>query len=335
MNLPEPRGDLSSALIEFLLGAPTGSALPAIGKLQDPLADEDLQLALYLCYELHYRGFDDLDADLEWNPDLLRLRGTLEHAFLQGLTRAVPRRGDVEPDGVGALLFKLSEADVGPSLSRHLGSSGTLAEFQEFVVHRSAYQLKEADPHSWAIPRLEGQPKAALLEVQFDEYGSGRADRIHAHLFAEAMAALGLNSAYGAHLDVIPGFTLATVNLMSYFGLHRRWRGAIVGHLAMFEITSAEPNRRYANALRRLGLEQATPFFDEHVEADSVHENIAAYDLAEGLARQHPELTADIIWGADCLLALEGRWAEILLAAWERGETSLRRPLGEPKLIAA
>ena len=95
--------------------------------------------------------------------------------------------------------------------------------------------------------------------------------------------------------------------LMSFFGLHRRRRGAIAGHLAVLETTSSEPMRRYAAGLRRLGFgEDATRFFDEHVEADSVHENIAAYDMAQGLAVAEPDLTADILFGARALLALDG-----------------------------
>src|SRR6201999_1753425 len=97
----------------------------------------------------------------------------------------------------------------------------------------------------------------------------------------------------------MPAGPLATVNLMSLFGLHRRLRGAIVGHLALFEMTSSIPNRRYANGLRRLGFDaDATAFYDEHVVADAVHENVAAVDLAGGLARQQPELAADVLWGA-------------------------------------
>ena len=164
-----------------------------------------------------------------------------------------------------------------------------MEQLREFLIHRSAYQLKEADPHSWAIPRLSGPPKAALVEVQADEYGGGRPERVHARLFADAMEAAGLDSSYGAYLDRIPGVTLATVNLMSMCGLNRRLLGAIVGHLALFEMTSSIPNRRYAAGIRRLGLgERATEFFDEHVLADAVHENIAAVDLAGGLARQDP-----------------------------------------------
>jgi hypothetical protein len=195
-------------------------------------------------------------------------------------------------------------------------------------VHRSAHQLKEADPHSWALPRLGGGPKAALVEIQADEYGGGRAERIHAVLFATAMAALGLDDRYGAYVDLLPAVTLRTVNLMSLCGLHRRLLGAIVGHLAMFEMTSSIPNRRYGNGLRRLGLgEAATDFFDEHVTADAVHEAVAVVDLAGGLVRQDPALAPDVLWGARCLLAVEAEWAGHLLGAWESGTTSLREPL--------
>jgi hypothetical protein len=224
-------------------------------------------------------------------------------------------------------LRAIDDADDGPSLSTYIERHATLDQALEFLIHRSAYQLKEADPHSWALPRLSGPPKAALVEIQADEYGGGRPERIHATMFARSMEALGLDSEPGAYLDAIPGHTLATVNLMSLFGLHRRWRGAIVGHLALFEMTSSIPNRRYAAGLRRLGQgEQATAFFDEHVEADAVHENIAAVDLAGGLARQQPELGPDVLWGARCLAELDARWAARVLTAWEAEESSLRDP---------
>jgi hypothetical protein len=141
------------------------------------------------------------------------------------------------------------------------------------------------------------------------------------------MAAAGLDPRYGAYLDHLPAATLATVNLMSLCGLHRRLRGAIAGHLALFEMTSSIPNRRYATGLRRLGLDAATPFFDEHVEADAVHEAIAAVDLAGGLARQEPALAADVLWGAHALMSVDGQWSRALLGAWRRGESSLRLPL--------
>ena len=290
----------------------------------DVLADDDFQLALYLCYELHYRGLPGVDPGWEWEPSLIGFRGALETRFLEALTEELGPGPDIAPQSLGAEVFAMVAEDDGPSLSRFLQSRATVDQFREFVIHRSAYQLKEADPHSWAIPRLSGPAKAALLEVQFDEYGGGKADRVHAELFANSMRALGLNAEYGAYVERLPGVTLATVNLMSYFGLNRRWRGAIIGHLAAFEISSAIPNRRYATGLRRLGFgDDATDFFDEHVEADSVHENIAAYDLAEGLAKAEPELASDIVFGVRALLRLDQRFAAHLLGAWEAERSSL------------
>jgi hypothetical protein len=325
-----------SELVLAALRAPAGSLATPIADLaadlsrevERPLEDDDLQFALFLCYELHYRSFPGVDPAWEWDPTLLTVRAALERAFFAALEVEVPVSAGADPAGVGDRLFQLEAEDNGPSLSRFLELEANLDQFREFVVHRSLYQLKEADPHSWAIPRLDGAAKAALLEVQGDEYGGGRAERMHSLLFAKTMRGLGLNDAENAYLGQVPGTTLATVNLMSACGLHRSRRGAIVGHLAMFEMTSARPNRRYGNALRRLGFgAETTDFYDEHVEADAVHENIAAYDLAGGLARAEPGLADDILYGARAMLHLEGRFARHLLGAWEAGESSLLRPL--------
>ena len=326
LTLPAPRGELSAELLDAL--TQPVHALPALPV--GPEADEDVQLALYLCYELHYRGAPGVDEAWEWEPSLLALRRELEERFLADIEALAPPTGEAPaPEEMDVALRRIADDEDGPSLSRHLEREGTLDQMLEFFVHRSAYQLKEADPHAWAIPRLSGSPKAALVEIQADEYGGGRPDRVHAHLFAEAMRAVGLDARYGAYLELIPGVALATVNLMSLFGLHRRWRGAITGHLALFEMTSSIPNARYARALRRLGFDGAAlDFFDEHVEADAVHENVAAVDLAGGLARAEPALAADILWGARCLAAVEDRWTRHLLEAWSAGETSLRAPLG-------
>jgi hypothetical protein len=296
--------------------------------VEDPLTDDDLQLALYICFELHYRSFPKVDPAWEWSPALLTVRALLEEAFFERLEAEVGPGEPVDPSEIGEHLFRLEAGDEGVSLSRHLEVAAGVEEFREFVVHRSLYQLKESDPHSWAIPRLSGPAKTALLEVQADEYGGGRPERMHSVLFAKTMRTLGLDDRENAYLGDVPGVTLATVNLMSALGLRRARRGAIVGHLAMFEMTSALPNRRYGNGLRRLGFdEEATDFYDEHVEADAVHENIAAYDLAGGLARQEPDVAADIVFGARALLYLEDRFGRHLLGSWQAGETSLRRSM--------
>lgn len=322
--LPTPRGPLSEAVLERLHTAPVRPVPLPPADVADPLGDDDLHLALYLCYELSYRGLPGVDDDWEWEPSLVAMRREMERAFEAGLRQAVAPVAAPPADEIDLALRALVDADDAPSLSRHLEREGTLEQMREFLVHRSAYQLKEADPHSFAIPRLSGPAKAALVEIQFDEYGGGRPERVHAELFRAAMDAVGLDARYGAHVEELPGVTLATVNLMSMCGLRRSLRGAIVGHLACFEMTSSIPNRRYGNALRRLGFgSDATHFFDEHVEADAVHENLAAVDVAGGLTRQEPRLAADVLWGASALLLLDGRWARHLLGRWAAGESSL------------
>lgn len=329
IELPPPRGPLTEQLFEALQGPPQ-ARLEAPDRVDspDPIADDDLQLALYVAYELHYSEIRGVDEHWEWAPSLLAFRAALERSFEAAVAALVVPATTDELRSVPEALQAIVAEDPGPPLSRFLESQGSEEQMREQVVHRSAYQLKEADPHSWAIPRLSPGPKAALLEVQFDEYGGGNGERMHSVLFAKAMAGLGLDDTYGAYLDRWPGVTLAGVNLVTGFGLHRRRRGALVGHLAGFEMTSSIPNRRYGNALRRLGYgPEVTHFYDEHVEADAVHENIAAWDLAGGLAAAEPEAAADILFGARALLQVEARWATHLMDSWERGESSLLAPL--------
>ena len=93
------------------------------------------------------------------------------------------------------------------------------------------------------------------------------------------------------YLDHVPAITLASMNLMSMFGLQRRLRGAVAGHVAAFEMTSSVPSKYYGTAFRKLGYgPEVTWYVDEHVEADAVHEQIAVRDLAGALAQDGPYL---------------------------------------------
>lgn len=337
MPLPAPRGPVGAALLDLLthrssdpaalhdavaatLAAPAGSWLE----------HDDVQLALTCMYELHYRGLDGVDDDWEWQPDVLAARAALERAVEAELRErvTVPVLVDTSAAAVAAALFALTSSDEGPSMSRWIARRARRTHLEELLAHRSVYQLKEADPHTWAVPRLGGAPKVALMEIQSDEYGAGDPERQHAALFAQAMRGLDLDDTYGRYVDHVPAITLAHPNVMSMFGLHRRLRGAIVGHLAAFEMTSSVPNRLYGNGMRRVGLGlDVTDYFDEHVEADAVHEQIAGRDLAGRLVEQDPTLGADVMWGAAACLALDGWWAQHVLDCWESGGTSLRQPL--------
>ncbi|GAA4663385.1 iron-containing redox enzyme family protein [Kineococcus glutinatus] len=328
MPLPAARGPLSAALREVLTGTrPAADLLPlarTAATAQDPLREEDLQIALTVLYELHYRGLRGVSDDWEWDGDLLAARAVLE-AAVEAALRALVAVPDAAPDEVAETLFAMAADDSGPAVSRFLCRSATPEQFREFLVHRSIYHLKEADPHTWAIPRLSGVPKAALVEVQADEYGGGRPDRMHAALFARTMRAAGLDDGYGRYVDEVPATTLVATNALSMFGLHRRLAAAAVGHLAVFEMTSSIPNKLYGNGMRRLGFDaDATWFFDEHVEADAVHEQIAGRDLAQGLARQQPGLTGEVLFGAAACLALDAVAGAHQLRCWEAGRPSLR-----------
>jgi hypothetical protein len=324
--LPAARGPVSAALLAAVTRPPHELTVPDLAGDADPLTDEDLQLALHVCYELHYRGLAGVDEAWEWHPPLLAVRARLEARLAAALAAYQPE--PVEPAEVPRALGALVDADDGPALASYVQRLATTGQLRELLVHRSVYQLKEADPHTWAIPRLTGRPKAALVEIQSDEYGGGRADRMHSALFATTMREVGLDDTYGAYVDLVPAVTLAGSVVASYFGLHRSRRGAIAGHLAALEMTSSVPMRRYGNGLRRLGLgPAATRFFDEHVEADAVHEQVAAHDLCGALARAEPELVPDILLGMRVCLALDARLAEHLLGRWQQGRSSLRAPL--------
>ncbi|HET6294662.1 MAG TPA: iron-containing redox enzyme family protein [Kribbella sp.] len=316
MQLPPPRGPLSAWVIDHLRGG-VGPA----PQLAEPWSDDDFHLALWCFYELHYRGFDESAPDAEWDPELLAFRAELEKPWTSWLQTSCRRLVTDEPPS--AQLRRLIDADDGPPLAAYLQRHADLDQFREFVLNRSVYQLKEADPHSFGIPRLDGATKAALVEIQADEYGGGRPERMHSELFRTTMRWLGLDDSYGHYVPEVPAVTLAWANVMSLFALHSRWTGALLGHLAALEMTSTLPNRRYAAGAARLGAtDEQARYFTEHVVADAVHEQIAAHDLCDTYAADHPDATADILFGASCSLTLDNLLADHLLTTWAVADTS-------------
>ena len=326
--LPEPRGPLSAAVTDALSQQrPIPAPPPSIGE-SDPYG-ADLAVALHTCYELHYRGFPGVSPEWEWSPDLLAFRRALENVFLRALRTDTEASDDV----AGVLDGLLVEPVPGKGVSHHLRDRGEWWQMREYFAHRSIYHLKEADPHAWVIPRLQGQAKAALVAVEFDEFGGGRGERVHSRLFADLLTGAGMSAEYLHYLDVVPAPQIAIVNLMSLLGLHQGLRGALVGHFAAAEITTAPSAQRLAAALERLGAGQAcVDFFTEHVEADAVHEQVMRRDVIGDLLSREPQLAEDVVFGVQATELLEGRLADHLLSAWARGETSLLRPLDVPEL---
>ncbi|MGH3554725.1 MAG: iron-containing redox enzyme family protein [Mycobacterium sp.] len=328
-RLPAAQGPLSTAVRHSLTKPAPRDQLARIGasaRDSDPYG-LDLQLALYMCYELHYRGFAGVDPTWEWNPGLLHLRGQLERAFLTRVRRDVSpvEPGQTAEAEMDALSIEPVDG-VGPSY--WLRDNGTWEQMREYFVHRSLYHLKEGDPHAWAIPRLTGQAKASFVAVEFDEYGAGRGPQLHQQLFGDLLTAAGLDSTYLGYLDAVPAESLAVVNLMSLFGLHRWLRAAAIGHFASTEITSPPGSRRLVEALHRLGApEQCVAFYTEHVEADAVHEQVVRIDVVGDLVAREPQLDRDVVFGIRAHAVVEDRLADAIMGSWKAGQTSLRRPL--------
>lgn len=321
--LPQARGPVSEALRAALESEPSRKrSFPACA---DALCD-DVQLALYMCYELHYRGFAGVDDSWEWDAALLEHRAALESAFSARI------RDELGPipaaaDQIGRLL---APSDGEGSASRYLLEHGQRWHVQEYLGARSLYHLKEADPQTWAIPRTHGDAQSVLVALQYDEYGGGRPEWVHAKLFADMMDAWELDASYGAQLDVAPWEAMAVVNLMSLFGLHRAHRGALLGQFAGAEITSPPSSRRLVEAFQRLGApETGYRFYSEHVEADAVHEQLVRRGVLDALLRDEPELEADVAFGLAASGWTETALANRLLESWSAGRTAL---CGEPRL---
>ena len=312
MLAPKPRGALSAVLFEAMRTAPRSWE----GVLDTrPDQEDDARIALWALYELHYRGFDDVDDSLEWQPELLQVRRDLEQAFEARLRERYDAPGVTAP--FADSFFDYVASHDGRSLASFVLRDADADQVRELLSVRSIYHLKESDPSAWLVPRLSVGPQAALMELQYDEYGAGDPNRLHAHLFARGLEACGLRSEYGAYIDDVPGEVLDQNNAMSMFGLHRRLRGAALGHLAAFEATSSLPSRRMAQGLDRLGFPQEmVDYYDEHVEADAVHEQLAVRVVCGSLLDAEPALADDVFFGAFTCLDLEDRFAGAMLEAW-------------------
>ncbi|MDQ4051327.1 MAG: iron-containing redox enzyme family protein [Actinomycetota bacterium] len=313
MILPKPRGDLSEALFATLRTAPDESTLALVPAASDA---SDAALALWVLHELSYRGFEDVVEEAEWDPRLLAVRRDLERDLERRLRDRWPGH-DPDGDDFAVDLFAYVEGHDGRSLARFVQTQASKEQVLDLLRFRSIYHLKESDPTAWVMPRLPVPAKAALAELHYDEYGAGNPNRLHHHLFARGMEAVGLRSEYGAYLDDAPLEVLEMNNALSLFGFHRRLRGAALGHLAAFEATSSVPSRWMAQGLDRLDMaDEMIAYYTEHVSADAVHEQLAVRSICSGLVEAEPEQYGEIFFGAFTCLDLENRLATLLLDRW-------------------
>jgi hypothetical protein len=324
MDLPKPCGPVSRRVVETLRAE--GDSTSPLMLPASVITDRDVQLALWTIYELSYRGFNDVDPGHEWALGLVGLRLDIERRFEEELRHAtwedVRKASDPSRDS-GDLILDLVESSSGSRLSSYLRRDATTEQMCDFLRERSVQQLKESDPQSFLLPRLSGAAKVALAELQYDEYGAGRPERLHQTMYGDTLVAVGLDPDYGAYVNEITAVSLASANVMSMFGLNRRLLAAGVGHFAAFEASSSVPSRRIAAGLERLDLSPAAEYFTEHVEADAVHEQIAARDICGSVLRDDPTLLGEVVFGVVCALYLDDLSGREFLARWGVDETAV------------
>ncbi|NMD54629.1 MULTISPECIES: iron-containing redox enzyme family protein [Tsukamurella] len=321
--LPSARGTISQWVINALeSGDPASASAPDMTGV-DAWSD-DAQLALFICQEMHYRGWRGIDPALEWDPSIIAARVALENVLLAAVDR------ELEPHSTA-----VSAADALEGLARDSLRAGGAVErlrgaadgtrFRDYFAARSLYHLKEADPHAWVIPRLAPASKAPFVAVEFDEYGAGRGEDVHQCLYADLLEAMGMDHGYLDYLDRAPAAAIAPVTLMSAFGLRRAEMGAAIGHFAATEVTSPPGSARMVAALERIGApEPAIRFYREHVEADAVHELVMRHDVVGAMIAADPCSERDIVRGIAAWRLAEDRLDDALLTAWRDGKTLVR-----------
>ena len=205
-ELPRPRGPMTAALLDYLRCDPASTRvdptrLTWTGGTAEAATDHDLQLALWLAYELPYRGLAGVDDAWE------RHRGLIE---------VIEEWEDLLLDALVSVTCGVELAEERDTLAR----AATPDQFRELLVHRSVYYVKESEPHTCGIP-VTGA--------------------LSAQLFRSLLTQWGLSTRYGHYLDCVPGITLLTSNMISLFGLHRRFRGALAGHLGELTRSIGDP----------------------------------------------------------------------------------------------
>lgn len=306
--LPPARGPLSLAVIELLTErAPRTHFAP----IEAPLRDSDpygidMQLALHICYELHYRGFAGVDPGWEWSPALLSLRAQFEYEFLTALRQSV---GVIENEVSPSVELHQLANGVKPGTVQFLRSNGTWEQMQEYFIHRSLYRLRESDPQTWVVPRRCGCRESHRQRA-----------------FARLMANAGLDTTYLTYVDRLPAQSLAVGNLMTLFGLHRTHRGSAAGFFAAAEASFARTSRSLLEAMDRMGAPSAcVEFYRDYLDNDFEPWPDETHAAVNELTVREPTLNSDVVFGIWAQQVLEDMHAAHLVASWSTGRSSLRR----------
>src|SRR3954465_8395362 len=121
-RLPSARGPLTDTLLAHLVG---DDDIHAVTVEVDPRTDDDLHLALYLCYQLHYGGLAGVPDGLGGDPVLVGVRGVLEAAFEDALLAEVEVRPAHDTRPMVDQLRDIVRSDPSTGVSGHLQREAT------------------------------------------------------------------------------------------------------------------------------------------------------------------------------------------------------------------
>ena len=195
---PTPRGELSAALLDALARPGPRDRRRCRRWPASPTrsADDDLQLALYLCYELHYRGLPGVDDALGVGAEPARVPGRRSSGeFEAALREVVPRPAEPVPAAeIDLALREISRARLPAAVALHPHAGDARAGAR---VPRPPLGL----PAQGGRPALVGAAAAVgrrrrrrWSRSRPTSTAAGAPDWIHAELFARAMRALGLDA---------------------------------------------------------------------------------------------------------------------------------------------
>jgi hypothetical protein len=318
--LPWPRGPLSEYVISTFSSRSQVSGLMPPVRVAHPLSDDDFQLALFLCYELHCRG--DESVQWEWDPGLLSFRSELERTFLHALQK--PQVGEIPAKNLLKELDAAVTKSRGDTVSAYLANHANLDKIREYLVHCSVQQLKIGDAQSFSVARLSGAARTAIIQMQFGDSGCGVASASSESLFGATMTALQLDPTPGLYVGHVPGVSLAGANLSSFFSLHRRWRGAMVGQVSAAKMTSSTTMSECVSALGMLDVEPyALRHFEDRSRNDALHSLLARNRLIPSFHSTDTASTNDVLFGACSQLEIEANFNRYVLHAWSKNHSSL------------
>lgn len=325
--LPQPRGPITESLFKALTRSPGALSVKVADRIiaRDALFGDDAPLALFCLYELHNRGFRGVSDDWEWDPDCLELRRRLECAFVRQLRYEVflsYGMTKVSAKDVAMELTALARTSNSQLLS-FIATDATSTHVEELAIHRSMFRGNEIESRVRAASQLCDHVTSSTRSGGVDDFGLDATVAVHAEMFRMALEATGIDGPHGTSLESVPSASLSSLNLVTMFALHRRWRAALVGYVALREMCLGSAGS-YVTGLERLGMRGVVDYCRAQHDAGELLDSICLDESVSGFVAAQPELSSDVIFGARSFELLEGAFITRLMTAWSDGRSSLR-----------